>query len=397
MKKLKQLAGSLKSFLSAPAPANVPVKPSSPTQLSLLRKALNAEQKIREDLELRVAELDAVVAALKGEIQALKASNNNSVVRREFIKKYSHPNLLKHSEVVPETIRENSAKVTSLISPLNPYSYDALCDGENLKGGERWALYWLLANAARNAAKVTTTRNEDGGSTEFSIEVETLASSFKEKGLLGQNTHISVQRIYENRSGALQEKEVGADLLLVVVGESLIGKAGFRLFWLQAKRPDTTTFVLNYWRKTENDGGLRQLKALAAVNHPEKGSFGLYLQYLQELKSTYALMVDKISTPYGDSEAACDVNLEPDGCRAQELLWQMATNASAGVFETVDEVIKFLSAQTTQPRKVLALAPETDAFALNLVKQLDERSRSVKLTKSNSRTEAPGRGAGLGG
>ena len=110
------------------------------------------------------------------------------------------------------------------------------------------------------------------------------------------------------------------------------------------------------------------MSALAAVHHPEKGSFGVYLQYLQELTSTYALTVDKIPVPYGKSEAACVVYLKTDGLRVQELLWLLATDDLTGVFDNAEAVAGFLSAQTTIPSIVLALTPETNELALDLVK-----------------------------
>ena len=382
------------SATAKPSPMKLAVEKLT-SEMAVLKKTLKAEREKRQSLELQVVQLQETLAGLQDSLAVVQKqyrqhaeSHEDAHKRRSKRGEWCSPALLESRPEVPDAIRKNTFTALQDLIRWRPATYAALKDPLNFRREEHWGLYWLLANAAAKAAAATRTQNEDGGSTAFTEYLHKTAKELQTDGVFSAGELMRVERIYHNRSAAVLEKDVGADLLLVVSGESLIGRTGLRLFWLQAKRPDKTTFELNYWRDTKNDGGLRQVKALASVHAPERGSFGLYLQYLQELESTYALHVSDVPLPYGTDEKSCTVSMTGKGARLQEMLAGLITNSSVGTFESSDDAVGFLRAQVTRPCAVLALTPEHDDRARELVEELDAADRAPQL--GQEREERPG-------
>ncbi|QRY31889.1 hypothetical protein JVX96_00745 [Variovorax sp. PDNC026] len=255
--------------------------------------------------------------------------------------------------------------------------------------------YWALARATYAAHHAATEhKSEDGISTAF---LNALADEIRQQSQSGSEASLQIGlcAIYEHVKPAIKEAQVGADMLLVVSGDTLVPKGGARLFWIQAKRETASNpYVLNYHRPP-NATEITQCEALLRVHETERGSFGVYALYSEQLPFVSSIFVSKNLAESSHDVDQCSISLANGGQRFQELIVAAAKQAaSVGQFETTDAVIEYLdhaSRQSIVPLKVVSVHSGTGLLES---KRLVERLKAfyAERTLRQRQTQQRGRG-----
>lgn len=238
--------------------------------------------------------------------------------------------------------------------------------------------YWALAHAASAAHRAAIDlKSEDGISNAF---LNMLADEIRQQSQSGgeASLQIGLCAIFEQVKPAVKEAQVGADMLLVVSGDTLVPKGGARLFWIQAKRETASNpYVLNYYRPPNADG-VTQCEALLRVHRIEHGSFGVYALYSDHLPFVSSIFVNKKLADGSRDVDRCSISLANGGQRFQELIVAATKQAaSVGQFETTDAVIGYLdhaSRQSIVPLKVVSVHSGTGLLE---PKRLVERVKAL--------------------
>lgn len=284
----------------------------------------NLTQQIQQAQSARSAS-EKKHAELQDEVQRILARHN-----------WCSPHLVEFPVGTPIDLQKRT--VDHLRMFLGPKaSLSDLTNPDKFSSTEQWMLYWCLAHACNAASIATTAKIEDGISRAFldalAAEAKT-ASSFLKAG----NLQIAYNAIFEQSEPAMKEAAVGADILLIIAGPSLVPNGLARIFWIQAKKAaaGASPFTLRY--DQQNTQGL-QVEALSKVDVPERGSFGLYMQYSNRLSYIPAAHVGDLS--WADGTFVGD--LSAIGVRLPELLVGCTCNFSdVGAFENTDKLRVYL-------------------------------------------------------
>lgn len=201
----------------------------------------------------------------------------------------------------------------------------------------------------------------------------------------GAGLQIAYNAIFEQSEPGLKESQVGADILLIIAGSSLVPNGLARIFWIQAKKaaPDTSPFTLRYGQR--NAHGL-QVEALSKINAPQKGCFGLYAQYSTKLPYVPSVELDSLSWPNG--KLADD--LSAIGVRLPEHLVACCTSNSAnmGAFSNTNDIKRYLD-NVSAKKPLFIVTVTTDGLSLrhelsagNLLSEIsDYYSRKLGITQ----------------
>ncbi|QYF94833.1 hypothetical protein KY495_06520 [Massilia sp. PAMC28688] len=295
------------------------------------------------DLQKRVARLGSDLASIGREVTSL----NRHVSLANAQQLWCKASLTELPPDTPDAIRRHTTKDAATILRQAETLYD-LIDPANFSTSAQWALYWCLAHAS--AAAITATqaaKREDGISGDFLNELAAQARGLPqvsaETGL-----QIAYNAIFEQCEPALKEAQVGADILLIVAGSSLVPDGLARLFWIQAKREKTSAFKLHY--EQANTGGY-QVDALAKMSSEAQGSFALYMQYAGSLTFVPAVPVAKL----GRTSYTADLALL--GTRLPEYIVASSAKANAGTFKNVKAILAFLDkASDNKPLYVVTIS-----------------------------------------
>lgn len=256
--------------------------------------------------------------------------------------------------------------------------------------------YWALARATSAAHRAAIDlKSEDGISSAF---LNALADEIRQQSKSGgeASLQIGLCAIFEHVKPAIKEAQVGADMLLVVSGDTLVPKGGARLFWIQAKRETASNpYILNYHRPPNADD-ITQCEALIRVHQVERGSFGVYALYSDQLPFVGSIFVSKKLAESSRDVDRCSISLANGGQRFQELIVAAAKQAaSIGQFETTNAVIEYLdhaSRQSIVPLKVVSVHSGTGLLEpKRLVEQVEalyaERILQQRQTQQPDRNQ----------
>lgn len=302
-------------------------------KISELSDSLGCLKQYVLEQKQQLQQVRLTLSTRENEYTALK----EAVQKRQERHDWCSPNLVEFPVEAPIYLQKRTvAYLQRLLSPRA--SFFDLINPDKFSSAEQWGLYWCLARASSAAGIATTAKVEDGISRAFldALTAEAkIASSFLKDG----NLQIAYNAIFEQSEPAMKEAAVGADILLIIAGSSLVPNGLARIFWIQAKKAVTGAypFTLRYGQK--NAQGL-QVEALSKVDVPERGSFGLYMQYSDSLSYIPAVRVSDLSWNDGKFVG----NLSTCGVRLPELLVGCTCNFPdvVGAFENTDELCAYL-------------------------------------------------------
>lgn len=266
-----------------------------------------------------------------GAISQERAENNKRMRCEELQRAWCLPELAAFPVNTPIAFYDHTLDLLKTFMANHGSVFDVSLPS-NFRSPQHWALYWCLAHAS-NAALFASraAKDENGCSREF---VEALKShAQKLPDLLPEcRLQISYNSIFEQVEPAMKEAAVGADILLIIGGETVIPNGFARLFWLQGKKSKGGDFALHYDQK--NNDGL-QVDALANVHRPEQGSFGLYTLYSKNLSFVPSVKVGALPRP------ALTANLTNISTRLPELIVS-STFEKAGSFADTKAILTYL-------------------------------------------------------
>lgn len=255
--------------------------------------------------------------------------------------------------------------------------------------------YWALAHSSCVAHRVARNlKDEDAISGEF---LNALATQIHQQSTAGAEAslEIGLGAIYDNVQPALKEARVGADMLLIVSGNTLVPSGGARLFWLQAKRGTRSNpYILDYYREP-NVSGVTQCDALARVHQPKLGSFGVYALYSDQLPFVSSIFVSESLRENSHVKRLCSISLAKDGARLQELIVAAAGHSQFGQFESADALLEYLdhaSRASIVPLRVVSVHAGEELIDRKRLVQLvkahyDERIRQSSQTQDRDRDQ----------
>ncbi|TXI85537.1 MAG: hypothetical protein E6Q40_07610 [Cupriavidus sp.] len=324
-----------------------------------LDSAIKKQRELAADLqraEQAIVQRDAQIASLTILRNQEAAVHSRTMTQRDSLElevaraKWCRNALVCWPGNTPQGLATNTAQYLKAIV-RSAKDYFALLRPDNYSSPEQWALYWSLAGASQGTQWLAGGKqNENALSNAF---IQKLASEAQEASkLLGANGHLSIAYscIYDQTQGALQEVHVGADLLVIVAGQTLIPHGWAKVFWVQAKRAVANRpLALDYGHK--NTQG-RQVEALAMMHEPSKGAFAYYIQYAGGLQYIPAVSVDQLDR--GSNTRTAD--LSAIGARLAEKLVAEVANASGGAFANPGELLQYLQVATGhRPTYVVAI------------------------------------------
>jgi len=295
--------------------------------------------------------------------------------------------------------------------------------------GPTYDLYRILQSAA-NACYGKPSLKEDWLTEEFVKRLELLEATAEQAGA-EFTVLLKMYAVMKHKVPAIQEAQVGADLALIVAGESLLGHAGAKVFWVQAKQPTSTNFQV----KVAQDNAsceFRQISSLIQLHSPASGSHALYLLHgqVEHEKGASALWTSEATGLVGEGgisasalnvpcrivkkEVAgkktqhCSVHenaglttslpMTSVACRLQEFITKLVLQPAGGAFEDAQAFSDFLNARLglNLVRRIIGIAPRGDQAAALL---LDEMERTLVLgvdrVASQDPPDPPGSGASV--
>lgn len=246
------------------------------------------------------------------------------------------PSLVEFPPGTPASFHEKTWKFRSVFLRDGASPSD-VSQQDQFASPAQWALYWCVVHACRSAANAVVAKVEDGVSGEFlkalASEVGTASRFSAESG----NLQIAYSAIFEHAKPAVKEADVGADILLIVAGQQVAGSGFARAFWIQAKKAeaDANQFILHYDQK--NTRGL-QVDALTKVHRPNRGSFGLYIQYS---RLPYVPAVSVSNLPRENGVLAADLS-DLGLCMPEYIVAHAGAGARIGSFADTAEILAYL-------------------------------------------------------
>lgn len=300
-----------------------------------------------EGLRKEKTSLERSVLELRDKLaDVIKAQDISSKIREWCALKLALP---AHYPPVPQTFVANTLHSLRMCLNKQNAAFDDSCTMSSFQSPAAWGLYWVLANAVKTICPhiAAGRTNEDWLTSCLLQEIKQEAKrleSFKTKASLEISTspiYASVKRTADDRT--VTERQVGADILLMLAGKDLVPNEGIRIFWVQAKRnnEDSDPYVLNYWRQAAGEekypSKLRQYEIIQGRHRPDKGEFALYMMYSPELSVLPTIPVSKIQfAPHTATRSQCEADLAQDGERLQEFLVRWATDGAmeTGQFST---------------------------------------------------------------
>jgi hypothetical protein len=293
----------------------------------------------------------------------------------------------------PKKFHATTLKYSSLLMTKKEgvHSFFDMCVERNFQKAGWWELYWTLANASASALEYVQSKIEDGITNEFVRSLEKQNQALRALRNDGRPLlQMGFCKIYEQATPALKESDVGADLLLIIAGNQLVSNGGARMFWLQAKRQLGDPYILDCSYANKNGP---QLDALKKVDVPEKGSFGMYMQYAKDIPFIPALALCQ-HMPLSDYK---NVDLSLYGARLAEIitLFSAVTEKSIGSFEDASSTIRFLDAVgDNKPLYVVAVCDESDRkwSKRDLISKIQnhyQRKRSLNNEIENEKEKGP--------
>lgn len=315
--------------------------------LSLLGLALAEDLRAGKALAIKLTEAlrrsEGTVASLMQELREAKSALSASEKERADLKRtkerqnWCSPHLVEFPAETSTEFRTNTQRCLRAFLSKDSLFSD-LTNPAQFPIPAQWALYWCLAHASHAATTAAiAAKNEDGISRVFLDTLDSqakMASAFPEGGKL----QIAYNAIFEQSEPAMKEAAVGADILLIVAGQALIPNGLARIFWLQAKKAHSANAPYSLRFDQQNKQGL-QIDALSNVSAPARGSFGLYMQYSEELP--YLPAVDVRFLSRDDRKSAAD--LSSMGIRLPELLVAYTRDfTDVGAFRNTDDLRAYL-------------------------------------------------------
>jgi len=296
--------------------------------IGALKLSLKQSESMIRELEHSYQDSQKVLESISNDL-------DEDLARRTWCDRF----LIELPDDTPIAFRTNTSSHRKAILDQNCLNYD-LTESKFFPSVEHWSLYWCLAHASLMASEAAqAAKDEDGISRAFLEELSrqsVISSKFKDSG----NLQIGFNAIFEQSAPGMKEAVVGADILLIVTGTSLVPNGLARIFWIQAKKPKKDTdspFKLSY--DYRNNDGL-QIEKLAAVNKPDRGSFGLYAQYSNKLP--YIPAVSEHHLPWADNILVKDIS--DIGVRLPEYLVARMTNLKdVGAFESAEALLEYLN------------------------------------------------------
>jgi len=299
----------------------------------------------------KVAELSTTLKISKAEIQTLEtnlanvtdslnaAECNEKILRdeRERERKrhiWCKPELAEFGPGTPKDIHLITRQSLQIFT-RNPTSLFHLLQPNKFNNPQHWPLYWCLAHASQAAADAAKAAKDENGCSRAFLDALALSARQITDLMPESQLQIAFNAIFEQVKPAMKEESVGADILLIVAGQTLIPDGFARLFWVQGKRSKTNDFTLSYDQK--NDSGY-QIDALRKAHQPANGSIGLYTQYSKNLLFTPAVLVSQLPK---DTYTA---DLSNIGIRLPELIVTSLSKVQGlGSFADTDEIITYLN------------------------------------------------------
>lgn len=297
--------------------------------LSLLGLASAEDHRAAEahatELSDKLMHSDNIVAALKRQLQAtenaLSGSRkecshlNEKANRMRALQNWCCPRLMEFPPGTPKAIHSNTLRYLRAILGSEASLFD-LGNPAKFSSPAQLSLYWCLAHASNAAAMAAAAaKNEDGISRAFLDELESQAKKASSITNEAGKLQIAYNAIFEQNEPAMKEAAVGADILLIIAGSSFVPNGLARIFWIQAKKAGAGVSPFNLRYDQRNTQGL-QVEALSKVNEPDRGSFGLYMQYSNELAYVPAVSVSNLSW----ADGKCVADMSAIGVRLSEFL-----------------------------------------------------------------------------
>jgi hypothetical protein len=318
-------------FLSFVGLATAESRQAAEEKVIQISKDWEDSQDIIADLRQQLSTVRSAFSSSNNENAQLKEQSRREQSQREWCS----PQLVEFPVETPPKLHHHSLLHQSMFVPDSTSLFDLTIPAK-FRNTQQWALYWCLAHASHAAVTAAkAAKSEDGISRTFLDELKTQAK--KLPTLTGEETRLQIayNAIFEQNEPAMKEAAVGADILLVIAGQSIIPNGFARIFWIQAKKASGGAFSLQYYRS--NNNGL-QVDALAKVHQPENGSFGLYTLYSKELAYIPSVFVNKL-LPTEKYVA----DMSAIGTRMSELLVSCTSNFSdVGAFAGTDDLLAYL-------------------------------------------------------
>lgn len=284
-------------------------------------------------LNQTISKLEKQKADAQQDIADLKIDLKNELDRQKWCSRH----LIELPVDTSLNLRENTLKHLQVFLGKGAANHE-LPNLDKFSCSAQWSLYWCLAHASQAAwTAARAAKDEDGISRAFLAEIGVQAKKSMTLPNSG-NLQIAFNSIFEQSEPGMKEAAVGADILLIVTGSSLVPNGMARIFWIQAKKAKAgeSAFKLHYDYK--NAQGL-QIEKLSAVNVPARGSFGFYMQYSCQLP--YITAVDERHLPWRDGVLSSD--LSQVGTRLPEFLVARTTShANVGAFQSAAELRAYL-------------------------------------------------------
>lgn len=302
-------------------------------------------------------------------------------------RKWCLPQLVEFPAGTPVKLHQRTADcLATFVSPSDSLFHVA--DPACVKCKPRWSLYWCLAHASAAAVRsAQALRDEDGISGDFLQALEHQSAGLGNVSTgESRRLQIAFNAIFQQIAPAMKEAQVGADILIIVAGRSLIPNGFARLFWIQAKRATGSAFTLDY--SQANTAGAYQVDALRKVHRPKMGSIGLYVQYARDIPYVPAVLVNELPT----TKYTADLNIL--GVRLPELLVAYTGNIQGvGAFADTDAILAYLD--EVSEKKSLYVVTITDQGLerehelLATVSDYYEKKLGLKKNIENNRDRGP--------
>lgn len=256
---------------------------------------------------------------------------------------------------MPAEVARNTLLAAEHLLKAPPISLADLRDPRNFRTLSQWSAYWLVSHAAQAAAAFAQYGNENGCSNALLNRLQVGTS--EQRHFLGEQAngwalgHIG---LFNFRKHAIQEGQFGADILLVMAGEDLIGTHGAKLLWIQGKRaPDNSPCTLDFHH--QDTMGNVQVEKLWRAKDESAGSFALFALYA--MAHPYVLSVDvRVARDAWREKREKSIDICRTATRIQEHVFAIVRKNSNSMKQPKD-VLHFLS--NRQERGIIPLSVAT--------------------------------------
>jgi len=266
-----------------------------------------------------------------------------------------------------------------------------------------YELYRMLQSASTKAMEAAkNNRDEDGITNVFLNEFGRLTNLAQLADIAPALTAI-IYPLMTNLNTGVVETDVGSDFAMIIAGEDMLGEAGAKVFWIQAKRALGSNFSIDVSRKSEKNCQFRQISTLIAMDSEDGRSTSMHLQFgrssvdLDFPWSFRTFDAAKQEENRSFSSLTCippvenkncfqhDVvptqwNFEDHACRfAEHILLCLAEGGE--VFCSAEQFLDFFERhprveEITLPPYLVLLYPTRDIHALNLAKEIAENLKN---------------------